>query len=404
MKGLVALLLVDVMVDPNNLIFHAKYVLFILVFLVWFPRWYSEKSRIPAKLGFAMIFIGLFMPFYALSVGIINGALHNLPLGKLVYFNSFFFFLMALVVASEKVDLTVLFNRSSLLIVAMTLGLYAALIFDPQGFGSLYKYFVVNKGAAIYSLRTYGNMPLLMIFYKTSPLLVFPLSYYLYRIFIDSSKKAPFSHYLLILLTAVTLFLSGTRANLLSLILIVIFYLGFFVYRKSKSWFVLVAGFGLVIFLLVFPSLWNILMSRHETSNIIKFGYFSSYADYFNGHLLSLIFGQGIGGRFFAHGLHEYMDVTELTYIELIRVWGIPITAIFGVILIWPLVMQIRTKKLNHLFIAYLAYLFIAGTNPLLLSSTGMLVLVYVFSSSFMPSEIHGQKYNNDVVQGAAHK
>ena len=383
LKGLLALLLMDVMLDPNNLIFHAKYLLFVLVFLVWLPGRYFEKGKIPVKLSFVLIFIALFMPLYALSVGIINSAIHNIQVGTLVYFNSFFFFLIVLVTANGRFNLTKLFNRSSLFIVFMTFGLYVALVLNPEWFGGVYKYFVLDKGAAVYALRDYGKITMLMIFYKTSPLLVFPLSYFLYKIFIDSQKKASFIQYLLTILIAITLFLSGTRANLLSLFLIPLFYVGFFIYRKSKSWFVLITALGLLSFLLAFPSFWNVIMNRHETSNIIKFGYLPSYADYFSGHLLSLIFGQGIGGRFFAHGLHQYMDVTELTYLELIRIWGIPIAAVFGLILIWPLVKEIREKKLSHLFIAYLAYLFIAGTNPLLLSSTGMLVLVYVFSIEF---------------------
>lgn len=383
LKVLLALLFMDVMIDPNNLIFHAKYVLFILVFVAWMPGRNFRKSKISVKLGFVIIFIALFMPFYALCVGILSSSLQNIPVGRLVYFNSFFFFLVVLITANDTFNLTLLFNRSSLLIVALTMGLYVASVFNPGWFGTLYKYFVLDKGAAIYALRDYGKVTMLMIFYKTSPLLVFPLSYYLYRILIDTAKKSPFSHYLLIFLIAGTLYLSGTRANVLSLFLILLFYVGFFTYRKSKLWFVLVTALGLLIFLLAFPSLWDLIMNRHEPSNAIKFGYISSYADYFNGHLLSLIFGQGIGGKFFAYGLHRFRDVTELTYLELMRIWGIPVAAIFGVILIWPLVTEIREKKLSHLFIAYLAYLFIAGTNPLLLSSTGMLVLVYVFSMEF---------------------
>lgn len=377
------MLFADVMVDPNNLIFHAKYVLFILVLVAWLAGRKPGRIKISMKLGFTLIFIALFMPLYGLSVGILNSTLHNIPVGTLVYFNSFFFFLIVLVTMNDTVHLTRLFNRSSLLIVFMTLGIYAVLVISPGQFAKLYKYFVLDKSVAIYALRNYGKVTMLMIFYKTSPILVFPLSYYLYRVFIDHTRRASFSDYLLMVLIAVTLYLSGTRANVLSLFLIVLFYVGFFTYKKSKSWFVLVAGFGLLIFLLEFPSLWNLIMNPHETSNAIKFGYLSSYADYFHSHLLSLIFGEGIGGKFFTYGLDRFRDVTELTYLELIRVWGIPVTVIFGMILIWPLVTEIRKKKLSHLFIAYLAYLFIAGTNPLLLSSTGMLVLVYVFSMEF---------------------
>jgi len=388
LKGLLAFLFVDVMVDPNNLIFHAKYVLFALVFVVWLPGILSKKLIVPKQLWYAVIFISLFMPFYALSMGLINSFLHNTPVGNLVYFNSFFFFLIVLVIANEKIDLTWLFNNSSLLIVLMTLSFYLILIFNSHLFGSLYQYFVADKGVAVYALRNYGEVTLLMIFYKTSPLLVFPLSYYLFQILIDKQRKAPFVHYLLVVLIAITLFLSGTRANLLSLVLIIIFYLGFYVYRKSKLWFVLLGSLGLLIALFTMPSIAGLLLNQHEASNVIKFGYLSSYADFFNQHILSLIFGQGIGGSFYASVLQRFTNVSELTYFELIRIWGVPISIVFAGTLIWPLLAEIKAKRLSHLFIAYVAYLFIAGTNPLLLSSTGMLVLVYVFSISMGSNRI----------------
>ncbi|MBN2615548.1 MAG: hypothetical protein JXR71_07610 [Bacteroidales bacterium] len=382
-----ALLLADVMIDPNNLIFRVKYVLFVFVLLVWTVGFRPKMNRWDSKLAYVAVFIGVFMPFYALSVGIINSVLHNVPVGNLVYLNSFFFFLLVLVTMNNTSYLTVLFNRSSLMIVLVTLLIYASLVLNPLWFKSLYQYFVMDKNVAAYALRNYGKITMLMIFYKTSSILVFPLSYYLYKILIDQKTKARFVQYLLTVLIMVTLFLSGTRANVLSLFLILIFYLGFFTYRRSKTWFVLVVSAGLVLFLLMLPSVWEVFMNRHEASNAIKFGYLPSYADFFDQNLLSLFFGQGIGGIFYASVLNRMVGVTELTYLELIRIWGIPIAVIFGVILIWPLVREIKSKKLSHLFIAYLAFLFIAGTNPLLLSSTGMLVLVYVFSMSFGKSE-----------------
>ena len=381
----IVLLFIDVIVDPGNLIFHAKYVLFALVFLIWLPVVFSKKLILPRRLWFVLIFISLFMPFYALSVGILNTSLHNIPLGNPVYFNSFFFFLIVLVTVSEKIELTSLFNYTSLLIVAITFGIYLVMVFNLHLFGKLYQYFVVDKGVAVYALRDYGKLTMLMIFYKTSPLLVFPLSWYLYQLFIEKNRKSPFSHYFLVVIIALTLFLSGTRANLLSLVLIILFYLGFYLYKKSGSWFLLLGSLGLVIVLFALPSVTRMLLNRQEASNTIKFSYLSSYANYFYHHLSSLIWGQGIGGAFYAAGLERLTDVTELTYFELIRVWGLPVALFFVAILFMPLIAEIKAKKISHLFIAYIAYLFIAGTNPLLLSSTGMLVLVYVFTNMFLP-------------------
>ncbi len=385
------LLFVDVMVDPTNLIFHVKYVLFGLVFVIWLLRNFSKKIVLTKRQWFILLFIAFFMPFYELSTGLLNSMLHNVPVGNLVYFNSFFFFTLILVTVREKINLTAIFNYSSLSIVFMTLGLYLILIFNVSLFGDMYRYFVVDKQVVVYALRNYGETTLLMIFYKTSPLLVFPLSWYLYQILINKQKKRVFVSILLLMLIALTLYFSGTRANLLSLILIVIFYLGWFLYRKSKVWFLLFVGFGILVVLFTLPSVMAVFLNKQEASNAIKFSYLSSYSDYFDHHLLSLLFGQGIGGTFYASGLHRMIDVSELTYFELIRIWGIPVTLIFVGTLILPLLAEIRAKKVTHLFIAYLAYLFISGTNPLLMSSTGMLVLVYVFTNTFLSpaSSVH---------------
>ncbi len=379
-----ALLFVDVMVDPTNLIFHLKYVLFGLVFLVWALGNYSKKQVFPKYFWTVLLFISFFMPFYELSVGLINSALHNIPLGKMVYFNSFFFFALILVTVSEKMDLTAIFNYASLTIVLVTLGLYLVLVFDISMFGDLYRYFVLDKQVVVYALRDYGKVTLLMIFYKTSPLLVFPLSWYFYRLLVEKQKKRLFVNILLLVLTAATLYFSGTRANLASLVLISVFYLGYFLFRRSKIWFVWALALGVLVVLFLLPAVAGLLLNRQEASNAIKFGYFSSYVNYFDGHLLSLLFGQGVGGRFYASGLHRMIDVSELTYIELVRIWGIPVALLFVSFLMIPLVAEIKSKKITPLFIAYLAYLFIAGTNPLLLSSTGMLVLVYVFTHTFL--------------------
>lgn len=380
------LLFVDVMLDPTNLIFHVKYVLFGLTLIIWALGNFSKKLILPKYLWFILLFVSFFMPFYELSIGLINSAIHNVPVGNMVYFNSFFFFVIILVTVSEKMNLTAMFNYSSLTIVLMTLGLYLVLIFNTSLFGDMYRYFVIDKQVVVYALRDYGKTTLLMIFYKTSPLLVFPLSWYLYRILIEKQRKALFINILLLVLTALTLYFSGTRANLVSLVLIVVFYFGYFLFKKSKIWFIWALAFGVLVILFMIPSIAGLLLNKQEASNVIKFSYLTSYANYFDHHLLSLLFGQGIGGTFYASGLHRFIDVSELTYIELIRIWGIPVSFMFVGILILPLLVELRTKNITHLFIAYLAYLFISGTNPLLLSSTGMLVLVYVFTNVFLNS------------------
>ena len=85
---------------------------------------------------------------------------------------------------------------------------------------------------------------------------------------------------------------------------------------------------------------------------------------------------------FYSSGFLRVTNLTEWTYLELIRYFGI-LALVIIYIFYRPLVNLWKNFQNNlsyTLFWAYLAYLLIAGTNPLLLSSTGMVVLLIVYS------------------------
>lgn len=377
----IVLLILDIVIDPSNLIFKAKYFLFVITLLLWIFQIIRKEIRLPKELVFLVLFISFFMPLYALSVGLLNNFLKNTDPSVIVYFSSFFFFTLTLVIVNRKIDLTKPFNFASLFIVLITIGFYGVMLINPLLFGNLYQYFVIDKQVAIYALRNFGGYPVLQMFYKTSPLLVFPLSYYLYQILIRGNVKLLFLKLTILLSIIVTLFLSGTRANIVSLVLIILFYLSYYVYKKSRIVFVILTGLYTLLAIYGLSIIGGILFNATEISNLVKFGHYISYIEHFSDHIGQFIFGNGLGSSFYSYGINRITNVTELTYLELIRIWGMPISIIFLLVLLTPVLYEIKAKQFSHLFIAYIAYLFIAGTNPLLLSSTGMIVLVYVFSN-----------------------
>lgn len=377
----IALLVMDVMIDPKNKIFQVKYILFCLVFLVWLPQLIRKRIVLPKYLLYIIFFISLFMPIYALSIGLLNSFILNIDMAKeIYYFSGFLFFLLLIIIHHQNYDLTKNFNYASLLIVVVTLGSYAILLLAPAISGILFQYMVVDTGTAAMGLRNYGNNILLMVHYRTSPLLVFPLSYILHQVMIENNRKYLFLRLIVLFSIILTLLLSGTRANIISLLLIILFYIAYFIYKKSKIIFVFLCSIMLILSLYALPSLIGILFDKQEASNLIKYGHLISYIDYFSSNIFNLIFGQGLGMSFYSSGDNRLELTSELTYLEIVRIWGLPIAFLFISTLLLPIIKEIQSKSISSLFIAYIAYLFIAGTNPFLLDSTGMLVLVYVFS------------------------
>ena len=73
---------------------------------------------------------------------------------------------------------------------------------------------------------------------------------------------------------------------------------------------------------------------------------------------------------------------TEWTYLELLRGYGLFAFLILAVML-WPifkLYKMRRNRNVAAMMMAYIVYLVIAGTNPLLISSTGMLIILTIYS------------------------
>jgi hypothetical protein len=103
------------------------------------------------------------------------------------------------------------------------------------------------------------------------------------------------------------------------------------------------------------------------------------------------LFGQGLGASFFSTAWGTRVTLTEVTYLEIIRNYGLILAPIFYLLILYPLrVLTDAGQRVDHyVFLAYAAYLYICSGNPLLLSSTGMLVLAIVLVKTFRePPEV----------------
>ena len=120
-----------------------------------------------------------------------------------------------------------------------------------------------------------------------------------------------------------------------------------------------------------------------EASNVVKFGHLTSYWQLFDEHAIYFLFGQGPGTAFYSEGFNQVVYKTEWSYLELLRCFGI---FSLGIVFVFfkPLVTFWKQRNLDDftycMFWSYLSYLAIAGTNPLIMSSTGMITLLMAYS------------------------
>lgn len=177
-------------------------------------------------------------------------------------------------------------------------------------------------------------------------------------------------------------FLSGTRSTMLLPIFMFVFiaYASVMKRRKAKYLVYPIVAFAAVMFLMLVIVLAS---ERGEFSNDIKYAHLGSYMSLLSEHPLYFILGQGPATSFYSAGFRRMTMETEWTYIELIRVYGIFNLLILGVVLhpLYRLWRYIKTNpKVLGIWATFIAYLFIAGTNPLLLSSTGMIMILAIYS------------------------
>ena len=210
--------------------------------------------------------------------------------------------------------------------------------------------------------RTYGDFLLPMIYYKTSVLLIIGVG----LLGLVEDKK----RFLIMCLFSAALFLSGTRANILaSFFLMLVYFLCYWV----KS----VRGRGLLMLILVplgaytFFMMMSQFLRPDELSNTVKSFHLQSYMGTFREDPWVFLVGQGLGSGFYSVYYEGVVYETELTLLELLRRGGVSAVLTFCVIFLYPVF-----KARRYLFKAsFLMYFLVSSTNPLLISSTGMLAL-----------------------------
>ena len=242
-------------------------------------------------------------------------------------------------------------------------------------FGDYYPSFFLEKQILIFGERGYGGTTFNLIYFISSPLLLFLVAYDSYSL----NNRASIFKLFMLLLTISALFLSGTRA-LMVFAISSFFFVSFWLGSLTIKMFYIAAVFLTAALILYFyPDVVFSMFS--EANSASKLSYFNGYWEILN-NLKYFFFGQGFNAHTWsAEFLRMLSSVgnqgikTELTYIELMRVYGVPMGSIVIILLFSLPFKRNGPREYQWLKPGLFMYLILAATNPYLFSSNGALAL-----------------------------
>ncbi len=199
----------------------------------------------------------------------------------------------------------------------------------------------------------------------------------------DFIKKNIFR--LFFLSSIVAMIFAGSRNNLFAAIILPAILI-FINYSRKDLLLPFYLSVSLILLPFLFPVL-SILLSATEFSNSIKINLLKDYFAFFD-NPFTLVFGQGLGSEVFWNAKNSYLHLSELTYFEIYRNFGLfGGTLIFGGVLS-PIYIYSKLKLNDELsrniLIAYIFYLIMCFTNPNYFSSLGMSCLIIIYSTFYL--------------------
>ena len=139
----------------------------------------------------------------------------------------------------------------------------------------------------------------------------------------------------------------------------------------------------IALFIVAMYILFLAITDTSEVSADIKKGHMLSYIDYFTEKWYLLPFGSGAGSLFETRD-YGMISITEMTYMELLRMYGIIGLSLILYFFLIPLFHYGKMTKYIRYWkpfsISFIIYLLISGSNPYLISSTGFLCILLMFT------------------------
>lgn len=369
--------------DPEDYLTGLKVPLFILLLSsIILAILAGKKSLNIDKNIYIVTLIFLLIPIIGLLITLLSGLSFNLGYSML---KGYLFIILLPFVCMLRINFIRPFSIVLACLSFVIIFVYILVQANPELYLPL-AVFGNETGIMSIDERSYGGEDLwLQIYFVTSPMLVVSIAYFytLQTQEKDFIKKNIFR--LFFLSSIVAMIFAGSRNNLFAAIILPAILI-FINYSRKDLLLPFYLSVSLILLPFLFPVL-SILLSATEFSNSIKINLLKDYFAFFD-NPFTLVFGQGLGSEVFWNAKNSYLHLSELTYFEIYRNFGL-----FGGTLILGGVLSpiyIYSKlKLNdelsrNILIAYIFYLIMCFTNPNYFSSLGMSCLIIIYSTFYL--------------------
>lgn len=372
-------LIISLMIDPTGDFFNFKYISVGLSFLVFWIYFIINRSNFTLNYIQIIIFstFSILMPVYGLLVTYFNISLSKINDTSYLGFSVFLLMLFPVTFMQPKIFLRIVILALRVLSF-ITIIILISFVYDVDSIGIAQ--FFIDKKSMLVGFREYAGIQTYFFYFTASPLLILLVAYDSYKLV----KKITIGNVLLSVLSITAIFLTGTRFNMLMAIVILPTII--IVYKFSIKRIPLYLFLIFCFFILLFQSSFiNSFFSLNDDSNSVKIGYFDSYSGIFKQPEV-LILGQGFSGYDSSILFRSMLDKfgnegvkTELTCIELFRVFGVFFGSVFNIVIMSiPFFLYNKFKEINFLIIGIVFYLISSLINPYIFSTNGVIIFLLI--------------------------
>lgn len=378
--------------DPADVVLGLKVPLFVVCFITGGLVALGQPGRvsIPIPLVIYTLFF-VVIPLFSIFVYFVKNGTD--PYEGFAMFKAYLFIFFAIILVATNTDVTKYLSIVLSLMAICIIALFIFLWIFPgsfvlmNAFGAATEIFYVD-------MRSYdGTKEYQQAYFVCSPMLVVSIAYYFLR-FRESGNK-DFWSFILLAISVVALMMAGSRNNMFAAVfLLPTLYI---IFSRKRIFLIALVSCLITVLVLLFTDELASFFDPTEVGNSVKLSYLSDYAAIFS-DLPNLFFGQGLGAYHDFSTLSNPYFVTELTYLEVFRNFGLFFGLIMLLMLGYPIVQTFKLGKSallqKHIAVAYSFYLVMCFTNPNLFNSLGILILCLLLSGLYRSREFRDDAFD----------